>query len=116
MQKTGKKRRGLIVAIAALCVVLVIGSAVAVGAAVGRAYNRRSSDPMTMEQARELALEKVGLTNATFTKCDFDRSDGVYELEFHHDRTEYEVEVDAYTGRIWDLDKDRRTHWDRVFD
>ncbi len=77
--------------------------------------------PVTKEEARKIALEYAGVNEdeAFFTKERKDRDDGrpVYEFEFYVDTTEYEVEVDANTGRITDFSVERhggyRDHGDR---
>lgn len=66
----------------------------------------------TREEARKIALEYAG-TNASeafFTKAREDRDNGrrVYEFEFFVDTTEYEVEVDAKTGRVTDFSVETR--------
>ena len=67
--------------------------------------------PVTKEEARKIALEYAGVNEdeAFFTKERKDRDDGrpVYEFEFYVDTTEYEVEVDANTGRVTDFSVER---------
>ena len=66
---------------------------------------------LSLEQAKEAALSRASLTAAQvqFTKAHQDWDDGrpTYELEFWADNTEYDVEVDALTGRIRDYDVER---------
>ncbi len=58
----------------------------------------------TEEQARQAALAHAGVSSAdaTFTKTELDQDNGrtVYELEFYTGGTEYEYEVDAFTGAV----------------
>ncbi len=67
--------------------------------------------PVTKEEAKKIALEYAGVdeSEAFFTKARADRDDGrrVYEFEFYVDTTEYEVEVDANTGRVTDFSVER---------
>ena len=62
------------------------------------------------EKAKEIALQKAGLTaeDVTFTKIGLDRDDGVwqYEIEFRQDKTEYETDINAVDGTIinWEID------------
>ena len=63
-------------------------------------------------KAKEIALNKAGVSasSATFVKCHLDRDDGwvIYDVEFRSGWTEYDFEIDAYTGDIlqWDADWD----------
>lgn len=59
---------------------------------------------ITKERAKEIALEKAGITNATFTKEEYDASDNDYEFEFYADGKEYDCEVNAVDGRINDFE------------
>ena len=65
---------------------------------------------VTLEQAKQAALNRAGVkaSEARFTKAHQDYDDGrkVFELEFWKGNTEYDMEVDAATGRIWDYDID----------
>ena len=64
------------------------------------------------EKAKEIALKQAGLAekDVIFDKCVVERDDGVwiYEIEFRHGKHEYDVDINANTGRIlsWDIDKD----------
>ena len=59
---------------------------------------------LTKEEAKQIALKKAGVTEAeaTFTKARLDYDDGreEYEFEFFAGNTEYEVDVDANSGRV----------------
>ena len=72
---------------------------------------------LTLEEAKQAALEYAGVraSEATFTKAhrDFDDGREVYEIEFYAGDTEYEMDVDALTGRILDADRDYFDRRDR---
>ena len=57
-----------------------------------------------------------------FVEKDYDLDDGDYEVEFILDGVEYEYEVDAYTGKVKEVDIDHRDDdrydddWDDRFD
>ena len=63
--------------------------------------------PLTVEQAKQAALNFAGVTasEAAFTKAYKGYDDGreVYEIEFYANNTEYDMDVDVYTGRITDF-------------
>lgn len=62
--------------------------------------------PVTMEQAKQIALSRA--PGATVVKCKLDYDDGrsIYEIELRSGRTEYECEIDAATGTVlkWEID------------
>ena len=101
--------------------------------------------PLTVEQAKQAALNYAGVnaSEAAFTKAykGFDDGREVYEIEFYANNTEYDMDVDVYTGRItdfsteyhgmqtargygfwdddmydWDRDWDDRYDWDDMYD
>ena len=53
-------------------------------------------------RAKEIALERAGITSAVFEKVELDEDDGVwvYEIEFYADGVEYECKINAITGKI----------------
>ena len=59
---------------------------------------------VTLEQAKQAALNRAGVkaSEVRFTKAHQDYDDGrkVFELEFWKGNTEYDVDIDAATGRI----------------
>ncbi len=65
---------------------------------------------LTLEQAKQLVFEKLGITEDQVTHKDFDYEFGRYELEFRIGNIEYEFEVDAATGTIikgeWEYEDD----------
>ena len=66
---------------------------------------------LTKEEAKQIALDKAGVTaaEATFTKAKLDYDDGreEYEFEFYADGREFDVDVDANTGRVVKIDVER---------
>ncbi len=69
------------------------------------------SRKLTAAEAEDIALADAGLTRETVTRLytEFDYDDGVpqYEVQFEHERLEYEYEIHAETGSILSRDKDR---------
>ena len=65
---------------------------------------------ITEEEAKEIALEKAELTqdDVAFDRIELDFDDGVwmYEIEFIHGTTEYEIELCADNGEILKWEKD----------
>lgn len=70
------------------------------------------ANEITLEQAKEIALQKAGLTASEVffkeQKKDFDDGRWVYEMEFIKDGIEYSAEILVSDGTIvsWDIDKD----------
>ena len=75
---------------------------------------------LTKEDAKMIALEKAGVTEqeATFTKERWDFDDGreEFEFEFFANGVEFDIDVDAVTGRIVKYDTERRCREERDFD
>lgn len=84
-------------------------------------YDRRQPGSQTpaddsgsigVERAKEIALERAGLTAAdvVFTQASYEIDDGIplYEIEFRQGRVEYSAEVHASNGTVlsWDVDYD----------
>ena len=89
--------------ISAMVLALVMVLALAAGAfAAGR---------LTKDEAKKIALDKAGVTaaEATFTKARLDYDDGreEYEFEFFANGREFDVDVDANTGRVVKFDVER---------
>lgn len=63
---------------------------------------------VTLEQAKQIALEKAGVAadGAVFAKAhrDFDDGRAVYDLEFWAGGREYELDVDAATGDVTEFE------------
>ena len=66
---------------------------------------------LTKDEAEQIALKEAGVTaaEATFTKAKLDYDDGreEYEFEFYADGKEFDVDVDANTGRVVKFDVER---------
>ncbi len=87
----------------AMVLALVMVLALAAGAfAAGR---------LTKDEAKKIALDKAGVTaaEATFTKAKLDYDDGreEYEFEFLANGKEFDIDVDANTGRVVKFDVER---------
>ena len=87
----------------AMILALVMVLALAAGAfAAGR---------LTKDEAKKIALDKAGVTaaEATFTKARLNYDDGreEYEFEFFANGKEFDIDVDADTGRVVKFDVER---------
>ena len=72
-------------------------------------------DPITEDAARQAALTHAGLTDdgsIQYYRCELDRDDGQchYDVEFCHNGTEYDYEIDAYTGEVHSYDHETEYH------
>lgn len=65
---------------------------------------------ITLDQAKEIALNHAGQAASAvyFTKVKLDHDDGmqIYDIEFVAGGVEYEFEINASTGQVWDYDVD----------
>lgn len=72
---------------------------------------------LTLAQAKQAALDyaEVEEAEAIFTKAHKDYDDGrmVYEIEFYVDDTEFDMDVDANTGRITDFSTEYHGRYNR---
>ena len=63
--------------------------------------------PLTADQAMQAAMDFAGVnaSEASFTRAHRGYDDGreVYEIEFYANNTEYDMDVDVFTGRITDF-------------
>ena len=59
-----------------------------------------SSTVITADKAREIAFTYAGVKESSATKIKTELDDGKYEVEFVCAGTEYEVEIDAVSGKI----------------
>ena len=79
-------------------------------AAVSNTNSGAAAASITLEQAKEIALNHAGQSAAsvTFTKAKLDHDDGMlmYDIEFISGGVEYEFEINAATGQVWDYDVD----------
>ena len=91
MKKTTWKKN----AAAVTALVLLLGAAA--GSAAAAAVQ---SAGIGMEKAREIALAEPGLAGAGITESEFDAEDNAYEFELIAGDTEYEIELDAETGKV----------------
>ena len=70
-----------------------------------------AAQPLTIEQARDLALEQAGVTadQVTQLEVEYDTDDGIprYEVSFHYDGWEYDYELSAETGELISYDRDK---------
>ena len=66
---------------------------------------------LTKDEAKKIALDKAGVTaaEATFTKARLDYDDGreEYEFEFFANGREFDIDVDADSGRVVKFDVER---------
>ncbi len=70
------------------------------------------SDGITLEEAKTLVFTHLGITEDQVTRKHYHFDDGKYELEFHYDGMEYDVDVDARTGTILQIDRERDDRYD----
>ncbi|CAM4308361.1 PepSY domain-containing protein [Lacicoccus alkaliphilus] len=61
-------------------------------------------DFISSEEAIEAALEAVG--GGTVAEWDLDKEDDEYDIEIDYNGSEYEVEINATTGEVLDVEKD----------
>lgn len=59
---------------------------------------------ITVDDAKEIALQKAGLENAVFVKTQLDKGDTIYSwtIVFVNDNKMYEYKIDANTGEVTD--------------
>ena len=101
---------------------LIAVALVAIMVACGCVAACAEQKALTPEEAKAIVLNYTGLAadQVTFTKCWEDRDDGrmVYEIEFYANGIEYDFDVDIYSGRIVDSDRDynRDDRYDRYDD
>ena len=90
--------------IAGILAVLMIAG-IAAGLASAEEYR------LTREEAIRVALEYAELAEeqVAFTKVELDWDDGheIWEIEFVFNGIEYELDIDAHTGRITEADAER---------
>lgn len=65
-----------------------------------------TSNVIGIAKAKEIALQSV---DGTVKKAKYDQEDGVYEFEILTNEYEYEIDVDAVTGKATVTDKERIT-------
>ena len=57
-------------------------------------------------RAKEIALAKAGLTASQIQDYEIELDDGEYEIDFKYQNMEYEVDIDAKSGKILKFDKE----------
>lgn len=76
----------------------------------GNTGSNRESTAVTMEKAKEIALEKAGLTEQDGSwskeKVDTDNGRTVYELEFVSNEIEHDFEIDAKSGDVLEYESE----------
>ena len=89
-----------------LLLVVIISAGILCGCGASGADTRN----LTKEQAEDIALEHAKLTRDQITRLHttYELDDGVpeYEVDFHHDGTEYDYTIHADTGKILGWDKE----------
>ena len=73
---------------------------------------------ISLDAAKKAALKDAGVSaaNARGMKCDLDRDDLVYEIEFRSGGVEYEYDIDAVTGKILQKETDGKDVDDDRYD
>ena len=72
--------------------------------------------------AENILSQQLGRDDLQFVEKGYDLDDGEYEVEFVLDGVEYEYEVNAYTGKVTEVDVDRQDDdrydddWDDRYD
>ena len=72
--------------------------------------------------AENILSQQLGRDDLQFVEKEYDLDDGEYEVEFVLDGVEYEYEVNAYTGKVTEVDIDRQDDdrydddWDDRYD
>ena len=93
---------------------------VAVMMAAGCVTAFAAGNPMTKEEAMQVALDYAGLKaeQVTFSTIHQDYDDGrqEWDVTIVADGIEYEFEIDALTGRVTGFDRDRSDRYDRYDD
>ena len=84
-------------------------AAVMLLSAVGCAF---AANMITIEEAKQIAFAQAGVTadQVLLTKSHLDRDDGrtVYDIEFYVGSTEYDLDIDAYTGKITEFETENK--------
>ncbi len=68
------------------------------------ATNPPAAAGITLQEAKAIVFAHLGITEADILDAEFELDDGRYELDFQIGNVEYEIEVDAATGRILKLE------------
>ncbi len=77
----------------------------------GAPADKNYEPALSVEEAEKIALEHAGLSadEVNFIRREFEIDDGVkqYDIEFYHDRFEYEYSIHADSGDIISFEIDR---------
>lgn len=72
--------------------------------------NSNGTTKISIEEAKDIALKHANLASdkVTFIKTESNSDNGVeeYDIEFYHENTEYDYEINATTGEIIEYDND----------
>lgn len=68
--------------------------------------NAQTTGEVSLEQAKTIALEYVGISPSDTDIYKAELDDGVYEIEFIYDNFEHEVDVSRTTGKVVKYNKD----------
>ena len=75
-------------------------------------YTPSTGSLISRDKAKEIALDRAGVSSGDVSgfKCELDEDDGrwEYEIEFRCGGYEYEIKVDARSGKVLDYERD----WD----
>lgn len=99
------RNAALVVCIASSLMFLGVGASCSGSTAQMDSSVETDSAQITLEEAKATALKDAELTDSdvTFTKTKTERDNGIllYDIEFCTEDTEYEYEIDASTGEIY---------------
>ena len=72
-----------------------------------KATTETGSESIGMDEAVQIAKDKVG--GGDVTDKEFDKDDNDYEIEIVHEGSEYDVEINAATGAVKDFDQENES-------
>lgn len=72
-----------------------------------------SSEYIGLEAAKTAAFRHAGIDPVAYVESDFDydRGRAIYEIDFKSEGTEYEYDIDAVTGEVVSVKRDRDDDW-----
>lgn len=76
--------------------------------------NQTQSQVLSNDQARAAALQAVpgsSLNNIVKLKLEYDDNRWVYDVEIYYNFVKYELELDAYTGQVLDMQAERQDYF-----
>lgn len=113
MKKMNLRKTMMAAVVTAMALTTVIGNGITAAAAP-----RSAKKIIGIEKAKEAALKAMDIkkSDAVFTEQECELDDGVYELEFTSGKLEYDVEVNAYTGKVTKADYENNRDWDDLRD